>query len=106
MPQEFKPYINEMDDRRRKIPTSEYETIRAKYKALKSMRAVARLYNVDKRLIQFIVYPERKEAYQKMRYKQKIWLKYYDRESHTISIRKHRKRKRELGLVVVKSKKI
>lgn len=95
-----------MDDRRRKIPTSEYETIRAKYKVLKSMRVVARLYDVDKRTIQWIVYPERYEKFKKNRYALKPWLKFYDVEKQKEAMRSIRKRKRELGLVVIKSKKL
>jgi hypothetical protein len=46
-------------DRRRKIPTSEHSYIRERHKNGEGIRELARFYNVDKRLIQFIVYPER-----------------------------------------------
>lgn len=48
-------------DRRRKLPKEYHEAIRRRHKEGEAIRALARAYGVDKRLIQFIVYPERLE---------------------------------------------
>ena len=101
MTQEFKPF-DEKDDGRRKILTSQHAEIRQCYKELRSMRAVAKKYGVDKRLIQFIVYPERYRALLDSRIEKKAWLLYYDRESHNESIRKLRAKKRKLNLIIKK----
>lgn len=105
MPQEAKPYTNQINDGRVKIHKDKYEEIRQMYKKEKSMRFVARCYNVDKKIIQFIVFPEKKEQYFKERYKKKVWLKYYDKEKWKLAMRKYRKKKRELGLMVTKTPK-
>jgi hypothetical protein len=54
-----KTKYTEAQDGRRKILTSQHQEVRAKYAAVKSMRKVAAFYGVSKRLIQFIIYPER-----------------------------------------------
>jgi hypothetical protein len=48
-------------DRRRKILTSEHPYIKEKHRNGESIRKLAKDYNVDRRLIQFIIYPERLE---------------------------------------------
>lgn len=47
-----------MTDRRRKVPESEYPTIRAHYAQGKSLREIANLYNVSHGLIDYILNPE------------------------------------------------
>ncbi len=86
----------EKQDGRRKILTSEHEEVRAKYKSLKSLREVARIYGVDKRTIQFIVYPERLKRLQEWNKKIKHHKKYYNTEKRKMEMRKYRKRKREI----------
>lgn len=73
----MKVKYTEQQDGRRKIITSQHEEIRAKYAAIKSMRAVAAIYGVSKRLIQFIVYPERLAKLKAHNIKIKHHLKYY-----------------------------
>lgn len=80
-------------DGRRKILPSQYEEVKIKYQSLKSLRAVAGYYGVDKRTIQFILYPERllklKEHYKKIKH----WQIYYNQEKHTKSARKTRQKR-------------
>ena len=64
-------------DRRRKIATSEHDDIRRRQASGEAMRAIARAYGVDHRLIQFIVYPERLEAQKKRKRIQRYSQKYY-----------------------------
>lgn len=56
--------------------------------------ALAKLYGVSKRLIQFIVHPEKQEANKELRKGRD----YYDREKHNESVRNLRRRKQELYL--------
>lgn len=84
----------EEQDGRRKILTSEHEEVRAKYKSLKSMREVARIYGVDKRTIQFIVYPERLKRLQEWNKKIKHHKKYYNTDKRREYMRKYRARKK------------
>jgi hypothetical protein len=86
----------EQQDGRRKILSSQHEDIRAKYKAMKSMRKVASLYGVDKRLIQFIVYPERLKKLQEWNKEIKHHKKHYNTEKRKFYMRKYRARKKEM----------
>ncbi len=60
------------------------------------MRGLATLYNVSRRLIQFIIYPEREKALKAIVKKEKRWLKYYDREAHNLSMQRNRAKKKLL----------
>jgi len=93
----YKKFTEEQDGRR-KILTSQYEEVRAEYRNLKSMRKVARLFGVDKRTIQFIVYPERLEHLKKIHRERKHWMTYYNREQLTNAVRNLRAKKKALGL--------
>jgi hypothetical protein len=86
----------EEQDGRRKILKSQHEEIRSKYKSGMSMREVAGNYGVDKRLIQFIVYPERLKKLQEWNKQIKHHKKYYDTEKHREYMRKYRARKKLL----------
>lgn len=89
-----------MDDRRRKIPSYEHETIKDLHKDGMSIRAIARKYNVDKRLIQFILFPERLEVARKGYKERRKDGRYYDKDVNRLAMRKWRKRKKELGLTI------
>jgi hypothetical protein len=81
-------------DRRRKIPTAEHDPIRKAWAEGEAIRAIARRYGVDKRLIQFIVHPERLEAQRKRKKAQRYSQKYYHEntkgEKWAETMREHR----------------
>jgi hypothetical protein len=52
-------------DRRRKLTDEQREEIKKKHESGQGIRALAREYSVDKRLIQFILFPERYEKAKK-----------------------------------------
>jgi predicted DNA-binding protein YlxM (UPF0122 family) len=81
--------LTEDEDSRRKIPTSEHDTIRSLYKNDVSINAIAKKYKVSRRLIQFILFPERAIAARGER----TWKDYYDKDKNTEAIRKHRRKK-------------
>jgi hypothetical protein len=90
----LKTKYTEQQDGRRKILTSQYQEVWDKYAFLKSMRKVAAIYGVDKRLIQFIVYPERLARLKAHNIKIKHHLKYYKGgKEWAEAMRKHRQRK-------------
>jgi len=97
MPEKFKKYDKAELDGRIKIPRTQYKEVRKLYKDLKSFRAVAKYYNVDKKTIQFIIDPRKIEAYKEYQKKTKPWMKYYDKEKHRLSTKKYREKKRALG---------
>ena len=67
---ENKKHLPESLDRRRKIPSTEHAYIIQRHKDSEAIRAIARAYGVDRRLIQFIIFPERL-AIQKENYKKR-----------------------------------
>ena len=95
MPYSFdtqKKKIPEEYDKRRKIPSGEHLHIKRRYKEGESLRQLARAYEVNKRTIQFILYPERRLQSMKNR----DWRKYHNREKLTKAIRELRRRKAKL----------
>lgn len=104
MPQEFKKYDSEMQDGRRKLPESKHEEVRRKYKELKSQRETARYFGVSRRLIVFILYPNRMKKLQEDAKRTHKWMKYYDKDKRRVYMAKCRAKKKKLGYVVVKQK--
>lgn len=80
------------DDRRRKLSNEDKEQIRYLYKEGKGIREIAREYEgkCSRRLIQFVIFPERLEALQKRHKEQKHWKKYYDKKKQTKAVRNWR----------------
>lgn len=106
MPQEIKKYEDKSLDGRYKILPKQYPEVRAKYQELKSSRKVAEIYGVTKKIILFIVKPEIKARDRQRRIRDKVWLQNYDRIEHTKAIAKYRDKKKELGHVINKGRKI
>lgn len=61
-----------------------------------SIRGIARMYGVDKRLIQFILYPERKAKNLLDRKNRGGSMAYYDKDKQKEYVKKHRHYKHEL----------
>jgi len=85
-------------DRRIRLTDEDRETIILRYKQGEGIRAIARDYagKCSRRLIQFVLFPERDQKLKAQVKKEKRWLKYYDRENHTKSIQSLRKYKKDL----------
>ena len=60
------------------------------------IRPLARMFNVDKRLIQFICYPERKKKNLQDRFARGGSTQYYDREKNTAAMHDHREHKKKI----------
>ena len=78
-------------DRRVKIPKSEHAVIRQLFKE-QSIRSIARAYKVDKRTIQFILYPERIAQSRANR----EWRDYYNKDKHRETTKEHRRYKQKI----------
>lgn len=90
------PKLPEDKDRRVKIPKSEYPKIRLKHEAGYGVRELGREYGVDHRLIQFILFPDRKKKNVEDRQERGGSKVYYNREKHRLAMRKHRAHKKAL----------
>ena len=84
------------NDRRIKLTEVDKKQIKQLYKNGMAIRAIGRAYSVDKRLIQFILFPERLTENKKRREERGGWIQYYNKESNTVSIRKTRQHKHEV----------
>lgn len=94
-----KRYLPEHLDRRIKIPKAEHKTIKQLHKDGVAIRAIARLYKVDKRLIQFILFPERQEAMYQARLERGGSKIYYNKDKWRKTQKEHRRYKsRVLGI--------
>ncbi len=89
------PLIPRDQDARRRLLPEDPERIHALYQAGHPIRAIAREFpHVSRRLIQFVLFPDRLAAVNRPGH----WKKYYDKEKQRIAMRKLRARRRSLGL--------
>jgi hypothetical protein len=103
MPYKFiyeKKYIPEKKDKRVKLTKSQKEEIYILYNlyGAYSQRELATMYGVSKRLITFIVDPEKLKKNYENRLEKGGSKIYYNKDKHTEAIRKHRRYKQELNL--------
>lgn len=92
-------YIPPEKDKRRKLSEADKDRIRELYKLPDySQRRLAGEFKVSRRLIQFIVDPEKQEAAKQAYAERRKDGRYYDREAHTKAIREHRHHKHQLYL--------
>jgi transposase len=61
-----------------------------------SQRQLASQFGVSRRLIQFILDPDKHKKNVQCRQERGGWKQYYDREKHAEAVRRHRDYKREL----------
>ena len=84
-------------DARRKLADHEREDIKLRYSQGEAIRSIARVHShVSRRLIQFVLFPERLQAHKTIVKAEKRWRRYYNKENWKLTMRKHRARKRLL----------
>lgn len=85
--------LTKNQDRRRKLTDDERELVLDMYKSGVPIRQIAREFaaKCSRQLISFIVHPDRYVEALKQRKDGKVWLKYYDRETHNAAMRSTRK---------------
>lgn len=64
------------------------------YKEGESINAIAFRFKVNKRLVQFILFPERYQKNLELRDERGGWSRYYDRVIHSASTKRHREYKK------------
>lgn len=91
--------VGKTNDKRRKLNDEDKAYIKQlHFRDKLGVREIARLFEgvCSRRLIQFVLFPERLEALQKHNKETKHHLKYYDKEKHRKYMRSHRQHKRKL----------
>lgn len=83
-------------DRRTKMLPCQKERAKQLYSEGIGIRALARMFHVDKRLIQFLLFPERQKKNVQDREKRGGWKQYYDKTKHAEAIKDHRKYKHKV----------
>lgn len=103
------PINNSEHDKRVKLTDGNKQQIKDEYETgLFSINGLARKWSVSKRLIQFILFPERAERAKELHAERRKDGRYYNKEKHTKAVREHRDHKKELfdkGLLENKSEK-
>lgn len=77
-------------DRRIKIQKSEHPNIKLLHSQGVAIRAIARQYNVNKRTIAFILFPERQKTMYKARVARGGSMQYYDKDKWREVMKEHR----------------
>lgn len=80
-------------DRRIKLDDDDKNEIIRRYENGESMRSLSRSFKVDRQVIKYTIFPEYKEQFYKANRERQ---KEYDKEKHTVYIRKHRQYKNKL----------
>lgn len=83
-------------DGRTKMLPCQKERAKALYQEGMGIRALGRLFNVDKRTIQFLLFPERKEKNLRDREERGGTMQYYDKDYHKFQMKKHRAKKHKI----------
>lgn len=89
-------YIQPTDDKRRKLTEEQRQQIREQRELGASQRQLAAHFGVSRRLITFILDPEKEAAAKAAFAERRKDGRYYDPEKHTEQIREHRKHKHKL----------
>lgn len=92
-------HLPEQYNRRIKLTASNKEKIKDIYNRKKmSIHAIARLYGVSKRLIQFVIFPDRVEKNKELRAIRGGSKRYYDRERNRLAQKDTRNYKQKIYL--------
>lgn len=83
-------------DKRIKLSEADKAKIIEAHKSGASINGLAREYKVNKRLIQFLLFPERHKKNLQDRQERGGTMKYYEKEKHKANMREHRDYKLEL----------
>lgn len=85
-------------DRRIKLSASDEKTIRRLYTRGYSIRKIAEVYKerCSRRLIQFVIFPERRELCRIQFKERRKDGRYYDKEKNTQAVRNHRRYKQSV----------
>lgn len=99
MPYKFEktPINNPKNDKRVKLTEEDKKNIVKEYESGSiSINSLAKKYGVSKRLIQFTLFPERKEKAKQLYKERQKDGRYYDKDKHKEYVKKHRDHKKDL----------
>lgn len=88
--------FGETKDKRRKLTEEQRNEVRGLHEAGESIHSLSKSFEVSRRLIQFILYPERLEKNLKDRNARGGSMQYYDTNTRREDMRKHRAYKKSL----------
>lgn len=94
-------------DRRVTITDEVKDNIRRYYNECKSIRETTRAFNISRRYVQFIIYPERLARHKELAAKRRKDGRYYDRKQHTLAVKSLRAHKAKLvkaGIIKIAKK--
>lgn len=97
MPHKFekqKIKLPEGKDRRKKLSDKDREYIVEFHNSGCSIREIARRYQVSRRLVQFVVFPERQKRNLELREERGGSKLYYDKKKHREYVKQHRQYKK------------
>ena len=83
-------------DRRTKLLPCQREMIHHYYHSGESINSLAKRFQVNKRLIQFELFPERHAANIERRKERGGWKQYYNKDEHRDAVKEHRHYKNDL----------
>ena len=84
-----------LDKRCKMLPCQKERMIRLNQEGM-SQRKLASMFNVSRRLVQFILDPEKQKKNVEVREARGGSMQYYDKQKHTDSMRKYRRRKYQI----------
>ncbi len=85
-------------DGRKKLTEEDKEKIKdLYYKERWSINSIARTGICSKRMVQFILFPERKKRMEEQKKQEKRWKRYYDTKKRREEMRKHRQKLKKLN---------
>lgn len=90
------PIANKFLDRRTKLLDCQKEMIKYWYEKGTSINAIAKMFHVNKRTIQFLLFPERLKKNIQDRKERGGWKQYYDKAEHAQAIKEHRNYKKKI----------
>lgn len=93
---DIQPLNSPFLDRRTKLLPCQKEMVVYWYNTGTGINALARMFKVNKRLIQFILFPERKVKNLQDRQDRGGWEQYYNKEDNTKAIKEHRDYKKKV----------
>lgn len=91
-----------VQDKRVKLSAEDKLSIIERHSQGEGIRALSRTFNVSRRAIQFLLFPERLEINKQLRADRGGSAQYYNKNKHTVYMQIHREHKREVLKTLVR----
>jgi hypothetical protein len=90
------PLANQFLDRRTKLLDCQKERLICMHQEGVSIHRLSKIFKVNRRLVQFTLFPERMAHNKLLRKQRGGEAQYYDRVEHNLAIKEHRQHKKEV----------